>query len=111
MRYTILPCSLALPWPAAVRAADAVPSVTISAGKLVQRRNDTVSAITVGHDELIRQGNRTLLDMLKRLPGITILPGQRQVARSLYEDGAGRMLRSVRTGSYRSWRLMLEGRL
>lgn len=72
MRTTLLLCSLALPWPAAVRADDVVPSVTISAGKLEQRRNDTVSTITVGHDELIRQGDRALLDVLKRLPGITL---------------------------------------
>ncbi len=72
MRYTLLLCSLALPWPAAVRADDIVPSVTISAGKLEQRRNDTVSSMIVGHDELIRQGDRALLDVLKRLPGITI---------------------------------------
>jgi len=72
MRYTLLLCSLALPWPAAVRADDTVPSVTISAGKLEQRRNDTVSSMIVGHDELIRQGDRALLDVLKRLPGITI---------------------------------------
>ena len=72
MRNTLLLCSLALPWPAAVRADDIVPSVTISAGKLEQRRNDTVSSMIVGHDELIRQGDRALLDVLKRLPGITI---------------------------------------
>lgn len=72
MRYILLLCSLALPWPAAVRADDIVPSVTISAGKLEQRRNDTVSSMIVGHDELIRQGDRALLDVLKRLPGITI---------------------------------------
>ena len=36
---------------------------------------------------------------------------QRHLTRSLYDDGAGRMLRSVSTGSYRTWRLMLEGRL
>lgn len=72
MRNTLLLCSLALPWLAAVRADDTVPSVTISAGKLEQRRNDTVSTITVGHEELIRQGDRALIDVLKRLPGITI---------------------------------------
>ena len=72
MRNTLLLCSLALPWLAAVRADDTVPSVTISAGKLEQRRNDTVSTITVGHEELIRQGDRALIEVLKRLPGITI---------------------------------------
>lgn len=72
MRLRILLCSLALPWTAHVRAADVLPSVTVTAGKVDQRRNDTVAAIVVGHEELIRQGERTLSDALKRLPGITI---------------------------------------
>jgi len=72
MRYTLLLCSLALPWPAAVRADDVVPSVTISVDHTAQRRNDTVSTITVGHDELVRQGDRALLDVLKRLPGVSV---------------------------------------
>ncbi|MGK5080371.1 TonB-dependent receptor plug domain-containing protein [Janthinobacterium sp. HLX7-2] len=72
MRHTLLLCSLALPWSAPVCADDLVPSVTVSADKTAQRRNDTVSAIVIGHDELIRQGDRALSDVLKRLPGITI---------------------------------------
>lgn len=72
MRYTLLLCSLALPWPAHVRADDVLPSVTVNAGKLEQRRNDTVSTLSVGHDELIRQGDRSLSDALKRQPGISI---------------------------------------
>ncbi|OBV40146.1 TonB-dependent receptor plug domain-containing protein [Janthinobacterium psychrotolerans] len=72
MRTTLLLCSLALPWPAAVRADDTLPSVTISVDRTAQRRNDTVSTITVGHDELIRQGDRALIDVLKRLPGVSV---------------------------------------
>ena len=72
MRLSILLCSLALPLMAHVRAEDALPSVTVNAGKVDQRRNDTVAAIVVGHEELIRQGDRTLSDALKRLPGISI---------------------------------------
>lgn len=72
MRLSILLCSLALPLTAHVRAEDTLPSVTVHAGKAQQRRNDTVAAIVVGHDELIRQGDRVLSDALKRLPGISI---------------------------------------
>jgi len=71
MRLSILLCSLALPLMAHVRAEDVLPSVTVTAGKADQRR-DTVSAIVVGREELLRQGERSLSDALKRLPGISI---------------------------------------
>lgn len=72
MRLSILLCSLVLPLTAHVRAEDVLPSVTVTAGKADQRRDDTVAAIVVGHAELIRQGDRVLADALKRLPGISI---------------------------------------
>ena len=72
MRLSIVLCSFVLPLTAHVRAEDILPSVTVHAGKVEQRRNDTVAAIVVGHDELIRQGDRVLSDALKRLPGISI---------------------------------------
>ena len=72
MRLSIVLCSLALPLTAHVRAEVVLPSVTVNAGQVEQRRNDTVAAIVVGHEELIRQGDRALSDALKRLPGISI---------------------------------------
>ena len=72
MRLSILLCSLALPLTAHVRAEEALPPVTVNAGKVEQRRNDTDAAIVVGHEELISQGDRTLSEALKRLPGISI---------------------------------------
>ncbi|WP_193316890.1 TonB-dependent receptor plug domain-containing protein [Janthinobacterium rivuli] len=72
MRLSILLCSLALPLTAHVRAEDVLPSVTVTASKADQRRDDTVAAIVVGHAELTRQGDRVLADALKRLPGISI---------------------------------------
>lgn len=77
MRFHILLCSLALPLTAHVRADDGValpvmPSVIVKADTAGQRRDDTVSRIVVGHDELIRQGERSLADALKRLPGLSI---------------------------------------
>ncbi|WP_300755071.1 TonB-dependent receptor [Janthinobacterium sp.] len=77
MRLNVFLCSLALPLTAHAYADDAipdtaVPSVTVNAGKLQQRRNDTVASIVVGYEELNQQGDRSLSDALKRLPGISI---------------------------------------
>lgn len=77
MRLNVFLCSLALPLTAHAYTDDAipdatVPSVTVTAGKLQQRRNDTVASIVVGYEELNQQGDRSLSDALKRLPGISI---------------------------------------
>lgn len=83
MRLNVFLCSLALPLTAHAYTGDAtpvitdaaeavVPSVNVNAGKLQQRRNDTVASIVVGYEELNQQGDRSLSDALKRLPGITI---------------------------------------
>lgn len=84
---------LCLALPAMARAAVAEPAVplvplvsfvqpmqqiTITGGKLEQRRQDSSATIVVGHEEIARQGDRSLADVLKRLPGISIdgAPGQ-----------------------------------
>ena len=36
------------------------------------RRDDTASKIVVNHDELVKYGDTTVLDVLKRLPGVTV---------------------------------------
>ena len=74
MRLSIFLCSLALPLTAHVCADDILPSVSVTASAAMaeQRRNDTVTGIVVGHDELIRQGERSLAEALKRLPGISL---------------------------------------
>jgi outer membrane receptor protein involved in Fe transport len=46
--------------------------VTISASALDQRAQSTTTAIVVTRDEIVRQGDSTLTDVLKRQPGITI---------------------------------------
>jgi outer membrane receptor protein involved in Fe transport len=46
--------------------------VTISASALEQRAQSTTAAIVVTRDEIVRQGDTSLLDVLKRQPGITI---------------------------------------
>ncbi|KQV82567.1 hypothetical protein ASD15_11260 [Massilia sp. Root351] len=49
--------------------------VEVTGAKLDQRREQTAAAIVIGAQELQRQGDRTLADVLKRVPGITIGEG------------------------------------
>jgi outer membrane receptor protein involved in Fe transport len=49
-----------------------IQQVTISASALEQRAQSTTTAIVVTRDEIVRQGDTTLTDVLKRQPGITI---------------------------------------
>ncbi|HXF80345.1 MAG TPA: TonB-dependent receptor [Usitatibacter sp.] len=47
--------------------------VQVTAPSLVdERRQSTAAKIVVGHDELVSHGDTTLLDALKRLPGVTV---------------------------------------
>jgi outer membrane receptor protein involved in Fe transport len=46
--------------------------VTVSASAQEQRAQSTTAAIVVTRDEIVRQGDATLVDVLKRQPGITI---------------------------------------
>jgi outer membrane receptor protein involved in Fe transport len=57
------------------------PTVLVVGSKYDARRDDTASRIVVGHDEIVRYGDDSLTDVLKRLPGISIgrasgVPGQ-----------------------------------
>jgi len=47
-------------------------TVTVSASALQQRAQSTTAAIVVGRDEIARQGDSSLTEVLKRQPGITI---------------------------------------
>jgi outer membrane receptor protein involved in Fe transport len=49
-----------------------IQQVTISASALQQRAQSTTTAIVVTRDEILRQGDTTLTEVLKRQPGITI---------------------------------------
>jgi outer membrane receptor protein involved in Fe transport len=53
-------------------AQQAIQQVTISANALGQRAQSTTTAIVVTRDEIVRQGDATLTEVLKRQPGITI---------------------------------------
>ena len=80
MRYRLLVCSTLLLAAAWANADDtpAIQQVQVSAGGADQRQRDTTAVIVVGHDELIRQGDSTLADALKRLPGVSIAGVQGQ---------------------------------
>jgi len=57
--------------------AQETPKVEIKAAAdaYVARRDDTASRIVVGHDDIVRYGDTSLLDVLKRLPGVTVAGG------------------------------------
>ena len=52
--------------------------VRVSAGATDLRRQSTTTAIVIGREELLRQGDSSLSDVLKRQPGITVdaVPGR-----------------------------------
>lgn len=49
-----------------------VATVEVKAGAETLRRNDSASRTVVKHDELVKYGDATVLDALKRLPGVTV---------------------------------------
>ena len=68
MKNTIFMLAAAL----AAQAAPAQPVVEIKSARLDQRREDTASTVVLTREELAANGDRTLADALRRLPGITI---------------------------------------
>jgi outer membrane receptor protein involved in Fe transport len=52
--------------------AQDMQQVTVSASKTDEREQSTTTAIVIGHDDIVRQGDSTLADVLKRQPGITV---------------------------------------
>jgi outer membrane receptor protein involved in Fe transport len=74
MKVRICALAVAVVFPAAA-AAQAVQKVEVAGARLDQRREETAAAIIIGPQELQRQGDRTLADALKRVPGITIGEG------------------------------------
>jgi len=68
MKKTI--CMLATALAAQVAPAQSV--VEIKSARLDQRKDDTASTVVLTRDDLAANGDRTLADALRRLPGITI---------------------------------------
>lgn len=73
-------CSLAaalvaLTAPAHAQQADPAPARIEVKGNVNDydaRRDDTATRIVVGHDELVKYGDTNLLDVLRRIPGVTV---------------------------------------
>ena len=59
--------------PAPAAAAPATVEVKANADTL--RRNDTASRSVVTHEELVKYGDQSALDAMKRLPGVTVVDG------------------------------------
>lgn len=60
--------------PSAAPAAAPIQKVEIKGATATYdaRRNDTATKIVVGQDEILRNGDTTIGDVLKRLPGVTV---------------------------------------
>jgi len=82
MKKTICMLAAAL----AAQVAPAQPVVEIKSARLDQRKDDTASTVVLTRDDLAANGDRTLADALRRLPGITI------------SDSAGIRLRGLGNG-------------
>jgi outer membrane receptor for ferrienterochelin and colicins len=50
-------------------------TIEVKASRDTVRQNDTASRSVVGHDELVKYGDASVLDALKRLPGVTVVDG------------------------------------
>jgi outer membrane receptor protein involved in Fe transport len=65
--------------PAAVKKGDDAPMQKVevkgTADAYDPRRDDTASKIVVNHDEIIKYGDTNVLDVLKRVPGVTVNGG------------------------------------
>jgi outer membrane receptor for ferrienterochelin and colicin len=67
-----------------------VQQVQIVAGADARRAQSTTAAIVVGRDELLRHGDSSLADVLKRQPGITLdTPAGKPAAIRMRGMGAG----------------------
>lgn len=56
-------------------ATPAPATVEVKANADTLRRNDTASRSVVTHEELVKYGDRSALDAMKRLPGVTVVGG------------------------------------
>ena len=55
--------------------AKPLATVEVKASLDTVRRDDTASRVVVGHEELVKYGDASVLDALKRLPGVTVGSG------------------------------------
>ena len=71
-------------------ASEPMQQVVVSAGAANGRAQSTTTAIVIGRDEILRQGDASLLEVLKRQPGITLdaTPGKEAAIRMRGLGGA-----------------------
>jgi outer membrane receptor protein involved in Fe transport len=77
LHLALLPAALGAAFSVHAQQADAgspVPQVDVQgkAGAYDPRRDDTAMKIVVRHDEIVRHGDTNLLEVLKRIPGVTV---------------------------------------
>lgn len=63
---------LAYTFPAYAQDGQSVQRVEVTGAYAAQRRDDTAGASIVSRDELLRHGDRSLADALRRVPGMTV---------------------------------------
>ncbi len=63
------------PPPAAAKDPHKLEKIEVQGDGLSERRESTASKIVVNHEEITRHGDTNLLEVLKRLPGITVDSG------------------------------------
>ena len=80
LRLALLPAALGSAYPVqaqSVSSAESAPVQTVQiqgkASDYNPRRDDTAARIVVGQDEIARYGDTNLLDVLKRIPGVTVV--------------------------------------
>ncbi len=56
-------------------AAPAPQRVEVNSARYDPRRDDTASKTVVGSEEILRYGDTSVLDVLKRVPGVTVIGG------------------------------------
>ena len=79
-RLALLPAALAATFPAQARQAGKsedglAPTVQVQGKAYDARRDDTAARIVIKHEDIVRYGDTNLLDVLKRLPGVTVSGG------------------------------------
>lgn len=72
LRSSVLAIAIAIALPAGTAAAQEVQKIEVTGAKVDLRREETAASIVVGKEELLRQGDRTLADALKRVPGVSV---------------------------------------
>jgi len=62
--------------------AQKLETIEVQGNDIAQRRESTASKIIVNHEEINKYGDTNVMDVLKRLPGITVDSGPGGVVRS-----------------------------